>query len=75
MIRTIRNLGRLFAIGRTLAKHDALFLFEGYAEGRTLAKLVRLTAKPNPALSAQRPGQRLAAALTSLGPTLSLIHI
>lgn len=69
MIRTIRNLSRLFAIGRALAKHDALFLFEGYAEGRVLARLMRLTAKPDPALSELRPGQRLAQALTSLGPT------
>lgn len=69
MIRTFRNLSRLFSIGRTLAKHDALFLLDGYAEGRTVAALVRLTAKPVPTLSALRPGQRLAAALTALGPT------
>lgn len=69
MFRTIRNLSRLFSIGRTLAKHDALFLLDGYAEGRTIASLVRLTAKPVPALSALRPGQRLSAALTTLGPT------
>jgi ubiquinone biosynthesis protein len=69
MFRTIRNLSRLFLIGRTLAKHDALFLLDGYAEGRTIAALARLTAKPVPALSALRPGQRLSTALTTLGPT------
>ncbi len=69
MIRAVRNLYRLFVIGRTLARHDALFLLEGYSVGRTVAVLVRLTARPLPALSALRPGERLAAALSSLGPT------
>jgi ubiquinone biosynthesis protein len=69
MIRTLRNLGRLYGIGRTLARHDALFLLDGYAVGRTIATIARLTAKPDPKLSGLRPGQRLAAALTALGPT------
>ena len=69
MIRAVRNLSRLFVIGRTLARHDALFVLDGYAIGRTVATLVRLTSKPDPTLAAARPGERLAAALTTMGPT------
>ncbi|MEQ8508951.1 MAG: 2-polyprenylphenol 6-hydroxylase [Rhodospirillaceae bacterium] len=69
MIRSFRNFTRLIGISRTLARHDALFLLDGYAIGRAVASAVRLTAKPDPKLKTLRPGQRLAAALTSLGPT------
>ena len=69
MIRAIRNLSRLFVIGRTLARHDALFVLDGHAIGRTVAALARLTSKPNPEISSLRPGERLALALTALGPT------
>ena len=69
MIRATRNLSRLFVIGRTLARHDALFVLDGHAIGRTVAALARLTSKPNPEISSQRPGERLALALTALGPT------
>ncbi len=69
MIRTGRNLLRLFVIGRTLARHDALFLLEGHAVGRFVTALARFTAKANPSTADLRPGQRLAQALTTLGPT------
>ena len=69
MIRTARNLGRLFAIGRTLARHDALFVLDGYTVGRTVAALVRLISKPDPAMGTLRPGERLTLALAALGPT------
>ena len=69
MIRAIRSLYRLFFIARTLARHDALFLLEGDRVGRIVATLVRLTARPLPSVAALRPGQRLAAALSALGPT------
>ena len=69
MIRAARNLSRLFVIGRTLARHDALFLFDGYTIGRTVAAFVRLISKPDPAMSALRPGERLTRALTALGPS------
>jgi len=69
MIRALRNLYRLFVIGRTLARHDALFLLEGYRIGRTVAVLVRLIARPAPKFASLSPGERLAAALASLGPT------
>lgn len=69
MIRASRNLYRLFVIGQTLARHDALFLLEGYTVGRPVAALARLTSKPDPAMASLRPGERLARALTALGPT------
>lgn len=69
MIRSLRNCCRLFVIARSLARHDALFLFEGHPVSRTLASLARLTAKVDPTTRTLRPGQRLAAALTDLGPT------
>lgn len=69
MIRSTRNCWRLFLIARSLARHDALFLFDGHPISETLASLARLTAKVDPKARALRPGQRLAAALTSLGPT------
>ena len=69
MIRAVRNLSRLFVIGQTLARYEALFLLHGTAIGRTVATLVRLTSRPDPAIASLRPGERLAQALTKLGPT------
>ena len=37
MFRGLRNLGRLYAIARTLARHDALFPFATLGAQRTLA--------------------------------------
>jgi len=66
VIRTFRNLWRLFVILRTLARHDALFLQELGDILPGLALLGRLLRRRS---SEGRPGQRLAAALTELGPT------
>ncbi|HLN24723.1 MAG TPA: 2-polyprenylphenol 6-hydroxylase [Patescibacteria group bacterium] len=68
MFSAIRNLTRLFAIGRALAHHDALFPLENAGEGgRLAARALRLFAKAKHA--ERRPGQRLAGALEELGPT------
>ncbi|MCA1909138.1 MAG: 2-polyprenylphenol 6-hydroxylase [Magnetospirillum sp.] len=65
MIRAIRNLNRLFTIARVLARHDALAVVD--LPIATLAsKVMRLGRPP---VHEGRPGQRLAAALTELGPT------
>lgn len=69
MIRSTRNFGRLVLIARTLARHDALFLFDGHPISRAAARLARLTAKVDPKSERLRPGQRLSAALSELGPT------
>lgn len=69
MIRSTRNFCRLFVIARTLARHDALFLFDAHPISKLVASCARLTAQADPKNRKLRPGQRLAAALTSLGPT------
>jgi len=66
MIRIARNLSRLFVIIRTLARHDALFLHEVRDTQPGLALIGLLISKRN---VPGRPGQRLAAALSGLGPT------
>ncbi len=66
MIRSLRNLSRLFQIARVLARHDALFPLEGLPVGREVVAMARmLYRRPEPG----RPGQRLARALAELGPT------
>lgn len=69
MIRSTRNFCRLFVIARTLARHDALFLFDAHPVSKLVASCARLTARADPKTRSLRPGQRLAAALTALGPT------
>jgi ubiquinone biosynthesis protein len=65
VIRTIRNLVRLAVIGRTLARHNALP--ETFAHvAPTFAPFWRLIANRK---VTGRDGQRLAKALTELGPT------
>ncbi|HJP21977.1 MAG TPA: 2-polyprenylphenol 6-hydroxylase [Alphaproteobacteria bacterium] len=70
MIRALRNLGRVIRIGRTLARHDALFPLDAAGLPPLLVRGVKLLAGP-PGRQAQalRPGQRLAAALQELGPS------
>ena len=67
MIATFVNLTRLFRIGRTLARHDALApilsLSAGDGAGLGLAHRVSRTSV------GVRPGVRLAAAFQELGPT------
>jgi ubiquinone biosynthesis protein len=66
MLRTLRHIGRLIAIARTLARHDALFFIEQGNLAPTLARFARLVVRRQPD---KRPGQRLAAALQALGPS------
>jgi len=66
MLSAAVNLLRLLLIARTLARHDALFPLEqlGVAPGiMTLVRLISGRSVPG------RPGERLAAACTELGPT------
>ena len=65
MIRAVRNLYRLFTIGRVMARHDALALADLPGVGLASA-LLRLGRRP---ASAGRPGERLSRALSELGPT------
>ncbi len=65
MIRTFRIVLRLIAIGRTLARHDALAVIEELRLAPSLTWLVRWPARRQ---VEGRPGQKLARALIELGP-------
>lgn len=71
MLTDLRHLLRLFAIGRQLARHDALFPLRDALPDGSLARFglglfQRLFGRSRPA---QAPGERLAAAFTTLGPS------
>lgn len=66
MLRPIRTLLRLLAIARTLARHDALAALEVLKVAPGLVWVARLASRRD---AAGRPGQKLARALTELGPT------
>ncbi len=70
MFRSIRNLFRLLTIVRTLARYDALFPLDRLDLPDWATKVLRLVAgKPHKDHAELRPGQRLAAALQTLGPS------
>lgn len=73
MFRALRNILRLLVIARTLARHGALAPLKDVMEGAGLAPALLFLAElfsrtPTARDAAARPGQRLAAALTELGP-------
>ena len=73
MFRAPRNILRLLAIARTLQRHGALdpllLLVEGSGLAPAILRFARLLARPRTSGAAgTRPGQRLAAALSELGP-------
>jgi ubiquinone biosynthesis protein len=65
MLRTIRNLFRLLAIARILARHDALAVVEDLGVARPITAVARLFLRRGQG----RTGQKLAGALTDLGPS------
>ena len=70
MLRTVRNLRRLFAIARTLARYDALFPLDQLDLAPPLRACVRLfLPSAEPGVAEKRPGERLALALHALGPS------
>ncbi len=69
MFSTFRHLSRLAGIARSFARHDALFLFELHPAGAGFARVARIVWRPRTEAKGLRPGQRLALALTELGPT------
>jgi len=66
MLRTLRSLLRLQRIVRTLARHDALAPLE---EVRVAPGLVWLARRFSRRAATGRPGQKLARALTEMGPS------
>ena len=70
MFAGLRHFRRIVSVARTLARHDALFPLERLGLPRFLFPCIRL-ALAGPRLRAvrnKRPGERLSAALTALGP-------
>jgi ubiquinone biosynthesis protein len=67
VLRSLRNLARLAAIGLILARHDALFPFLAVPVIGLYVRVLRVfTRRHRPTA---RPGQRLAAALDEMGPS------
>jgi ubiquinone biosynthesis protein len=66
LISTLRNLRRLWRIGRILARHDALAWMAALNPPAPLALVLRALRPRVPPQG--RPGERLAAALGALGP-------
>jgi ubiquinone biosynthesis protein len=66
MLRTLRSLLRLLVIARTLARHDVLGALEELRVAPGILWLVRRVYRRR---AEGRPGQKLARALTDLGPS------
>jgi ubiquinone biosynthesis protein len=66
MLRPIRTLFRLLVIARTLARHDALAALEVLQVAPGLLWFARLGSRRD---AEGRPGQKLARALTEMGPS------
>lgn len=66
MGRSFRHLWRLLSIGRCLARHNALFFLEHLPLPRWLVNIAQRLANED---APGRPGERLALALQSLGPS------
>ena len=64
MFRSIAHVARLIGIALTLARHDALFLFEPIGP-RPMLRAARIVRRRG---AVARPGQRLAAAFQEIGP-------
>jgi ubiquinone biosynthesis protein len=69
MIRSLRNLIRLLRIVWVLARHGVFEPLEAVAEAPTVSGLAKLARPLRSSAVTGRWGQRLAAALTQLGPT------
>ncbi|MSO89011.1 MAG: 2-polyprenylphenol 6-hydroxylase [Rhodospirillaceae bacterium] len=68
MIRTFRNLGRLFRVFVTFTRHDALFVLDGLGVSPGALRLLKFAALRREAGPAPRQGENLRAALHALGP-------
>ncbi|MCK5446025.1 MAG: 2-polyprenylphenol 6-hydroxylase, partial [Rhodospirillaceae bacterium] len=65
-MNSLRHIARLFAIARTLARHDALFILQTLGIHPFVVTLAGLLGRRR---TKGRPGQRLAAALQEMGPS------
>ena len=69
MLRALRNLLRLIEIAFILARYDALFPLDAVVGARFVYRALRLFRRRDAALAEMRPGERLAAALQTMGPS------
>ncbi len=70
MVRTIRNILRLLRVARTLARYDALAVLERLDVAQGIVWTARrMTLIRSRQVKGLRPGQKLAKALETLGPT------
>ena len=72
MVSGLRHFRRIVSVTRTLARHDALFLFErdGFPrKGPFFIRLLMLAPRIS-GMSSRPEGERLAAALTAQGPSV-----
>jgi len=69
VLRGLRHLLWLTRIALHLAQHDALFPFDGMRSLVWPRRMVRWLRPPREEIAALRPGERLALALQSLGPS------
>lgn len=69
MFLALGHITRLIGIARVMAQHDAMLFADLHPATRLGARMARMIWKPLPELSGLRLGQRLALALTTLGPT------
>ncbi len=69
MLRGLNHVARLVGLARTLAQHDALFVFDRVPVISALVPLLAFALGPARAQPGLRPGQRLAQALTEAGPS------
>lgn len=70
MFAGLRHFRRIIAVGRILARYDALFPFERAGIPKPLLGLLRviLLAPRRREIKGKRPGERLTLAMTALGP-------
>ncbi len=69
MLGAARNLVRLVEIGFILARYDALFPLDGVVGARLVHRTLRVFRRRDATLGRMRPGERLAAALQTMGPS------
>ncbi len=70
MLRSFRNIARLFRVACTLARHDALFPLDDLDVAPGVVAIARFLARRRGAgLTKERKGQRLAKALNEAGPS------
>ena len=69
MIEVIKNIVRIIKIFTIFAKFDSLIIFKNNFLLRFLSKIILITSGQNKKIANKRPGERLAQALISMGPS------